>query len=383
MQNRFLFFFLLIILSLNSYASLSEKIEKFVWDDLEVVWIKDNRFPTYALTVYFADGALSDNPAFMGETEMMFNLLTSGSNKYSQKQISDTLDFYGASIDTQVTHEYSSMEVSGLVKDVVPTMQMVCHLFNNANYPNNEIKNYKEHSLSALDGIVINHSALANRIFREVSLENTPIVRPTEGYKATIKKIMQSHLRQKLDYFNRQVSKRVYLVGPDTLDVVKKVLLDDCGWSGMSKKEMFKRTVEIKKNEESGEQIIYLVPVPNANQAQIRIGQFLTKSEASEENLMQLSASFLGGGFSSKLMQELRVKRGLTYSASAYASAQKNYGRSGISTFTKNETIKEAFNTIKLVLDDVSRGKFLEDEFQLVKYLAEVIYLDMNKMVIL
>ena len=82
------------------------------------------------------------------------------------------------------------------------------------------------------------------------------------------------------------------------------------------------------------------MPVPKANQAQIRVGRYLTYDESKKDHeLMSLASKYMGGGFTSRLMQELRVKRGLTYSAGAYASTQKTYGRSGISTFTKNNTL--------------------------------------------
>jgi zinc protease len=74
-------------------------------------------------------------------------------------------------------------------------------------------------------------------------------------------------------------------------------------------------------------------------------------------------SSFLGGGFTSKLVQELRVKRGLTYSAGAYVSMQRDYGRAGVITFSKNETASEAIGIIRDVLFDVGQGKFDDKEF--------------------
>jgi zinc protease len=54
-------------------------------------------------------------------------------------------------------------------------------------------------------------------------------------------------------------------------------------------------------------------------------------------------------------MREVRVKRGLTYSIGSYISSQKEYGRAGISTFTKNETINPLveviYNTVKNIMD--------------------------------
>jgi len=83
-----------------------------------------------------------------------------------------------------------------------------------------------------------------------------------------------------------------------------------------------------------------------------------------QQEKLALVSEFLGGGFTSKLMQELRVKRGLTYSAGSIISLQKYYGRVVLSTFTKNETLKETLSVVKNVLDDVASEKFQEKEVE-------------------
>jgi zinc protease len=110
---------------------------------------------------------------------------------------------------------------------------------------------------------------------------------------------------------------------------------------------------------------IYLVPVPGANQAQIRIGRYVTKREVEGKyDQFQLLSSFLGGSFTSKLVQELRVKRGLTYSAGAYVAIQREYGRAGITTFSKNETTAEAIAIVRDVFAEVSQGGVTPEEFK-------------------
>ena len=47
----------------------------------------------------------------------------------------------------------------------------------------------------------------------------------------------------------------------------------------------------------------------------------------------------------------MRVKRGLTYSIGSYVSLQAEYGRSGISTFSKTETVAETINLVKDILE--------------------------------
>jgi zinc protease len=158
-------------------------------------------------------------------------------------------------------------------------------------------------------------------------------------------------LRARMDYFLDKVKKRIYLTGPKSALVLEKVLSDECKFKG-NEKDIVATSSSIKR-QNKGEFIF--VPVKDANQVQLRIGRFLNNGETLERNLDALATEFLGGGFTSRLMREVRVKRGLTYSIGSFISAQKQYGRAGISTFTKNETIDKLINVIDETLAQIKK----------------------------
>ena len=63
-------------------------------------------------------------------------------------------------------------------------------------------------------------------------------------------------------------------------------------------------------------------------------------------------------------MKSIRVKHGLSYSVSAFAAGQKFYGRGGIMTFTKNETVPKLLKVVKETISDVENKKFAQEEFE-------------------
>jgi zinc protease len=346
-----------LVVSTHLFASsFLESVKKENWNGMEVVWIEDNKFPKFTAMFYFEDGAIND--PFPGLTQTTLEQLTSGTIKESQKEIADFFDFYSAKLRSSVTHEYNLYTVSALTKDMAPVMGKVCELFSEAQYPEKEIKSYLSRAKSQLKNLVTSHAALADRIFRKVSLEETPFVNPTEGTLKSYDKMNNVLLKERLQQLN-QSSKRLYLTGPIEALEMKKIILKQCPWTS----ERHHTRVDIKKPQSQSS--IYLIPVPGANQAQIRIGRYMTKSETSGKNdQLSFMSGFLGGGFTSKLVQELRVKRGLTYSAGAYASIQKDYGRTGIMTFSKNETAAEVISLIRDIFQDTNNGKFTEKEFK-------------------
>ena len=387
----FPFLFLHLISMESAFAFRAANIKTLQWDGLEVVWLEDTRFPTYNVTFYFADGPLSDSQSLQGTTNAMFAMLTSGTRRFNQKEISDNLEFFGASQGASVVHEFSTFTISGLIKDIAPTMKLVCHLFKDSTFPKEEVRKEKRRAINSLRNLVTSHGSLASRAFREISLRETPFFYPVSGKIKDIKKMKQSRLREKLLYFNKKVKKRIYLSGPKEVLLIQKIVNDECAWRGQG--TFVRQTpAPTTSTPPSSAPAIYLVAIPQANQAQVRLGRFLSKGEFTNAPLLALSSGFLGGGFSSPLMQEVRVKRGLTYSISAFAAGQKDYGRAQISTFTKNSSLEELLNVIKQTVEGVAKGEFASEALERARghisgghpfrfekndaYLNELIFLD-------
>ena len=346
---------LLILMSLitvNSYSNyLDDNLKNENWNGIDVVWLEDNSLPTYDISIYFKEGALGDGDKF-GVTQFKFDQLSSGTSKYSQTQILEQLEYYGAGINTNVTHEFSDVTVSGLVKDMKPTLKMICHVFNQAQFPEKQFSTYKTRFKNSMKSIVTNHSSLANLVFRQASLQGSGYEFPVKGTMKTVDIITREDLISRLSHFNNKVQKRIYIKGPSGVKAAKEIFAKECKW----KKTDYSLSLKNVKDSPANDEILF-VPVPKANQAQVRVGRVLTSSEVAktDHDLDSFSNNYVGGGFTSLLMQELRKAKGLTYSVGSYISAQKTYGRSGLSTFTKNETIVEMLNSIKDILDNKSQ----------------------------
>lgn len=353
---KYLLSALFIMNSALASESFLDSVNRMKWKDLEVVWVEDDKFPKFTASIYFQDGAMSDS--ISGITQTTFDQLAAGTSKENQRQLSEFFDFYGASLRHSVTHEYSVYSVQALTKDIAPVMGKVCEIFRDAQFPENELKSHISRAKSGLRNLVTSHASLADRVFRQVSLANTPYAIPTEGTLESFDKMTPDLLKERLQRLNK-TRKVLYLAGPSEVKDIRKVIEKECKWTN----EIKMAPVELKKPHEQS--AIYLVEVPGANQAQIRVGRYLTFNEfQNKHEIFQFMSRFLGGGFTSKLVQELRVKRGLTYSAGAYASMQRDYGRAGIMTFSKNETAAEAISLIRTVLGEVSIGQFEDKEFQ-------------------
>ncbi len=360
---------LLLFLFISNLAFSVDKlkVENFNWNGVEVVWLEEDRFPTYDIVIYYGEGALADKKRKEGQVNLMFSMLTNGTPKYSQAQLAEKFDFYGTGLDSSLTHEYSTLSYSGLAQDAVPVTQLVCHVLKEANFPMKELNSVKKRAIGSLKNLVANHGALANRIFRKISFGETPFSSFTSGSINSLKNMTRTSLLKSRDYFNKNVYKKIFISGPKEVLKVKESFNKYCNWGKQNK--LFQRTKNPPKKfygfevSKKTKVPLYFASVDGANQAQIRIGTALPVNYFNGTNfdLSKLSSTILGGSFTSLLMRELRVKRGLTYSAFSAASPQYLYGRLVVSTSTKNETVLETLYTIRDTLEILTKGKVTQE----------------------
>lgn len=377
-----------LTLNLSANEGAKKAIKKLNWNGVEVVFIEDNRFPTYDMVVYFADGALSDQKT-PGMSQHAFNFMDSGTPKYSQKELLDRIDFLGTDIGADTTHEYTTMSLSGLAKDFNSALKDTCHMLREGTYPEEVIKKELDKERQALKSLVSSPGGLADRANREVSMNGTPYAYPVSGKLKDLDNITPKALREKMDYYLNSVKKRIYLTGPTSILTIEKVFKDDCKFEGNVNNFVRSTTYEKMSNQKAN---LVFMPIPDANQVQVRIGRFLNYDEITNRNLDALASDLLGGGFTSKLMREVRVKRGLTYSIGSYISSQKQYGRSGISTFTKNETVNRLVEVISDTVNKIAKQGISDEDLERTRmglvgshpfkfednkaYLLQLLYLD-------
>lgn len=354
-------------LTLLASSDLTDRLTQLDWDGVEVHFLEDERVPLFHLSIYFADGSLSDHPSRRGETEFMFDMLTEGTRRYNAASIADHLEFFGISVSSRVTHEYSQFEVSGLVENMGQAMQMVCHLFQDATFPADRMKNFVSQRKTRLENLVRNHGQLAGRAFREISLQGTPFYYPTEGKLNDLDQISSRHLIEKRNYFRDRVKKNIYIVGPRKALGIRSLLTQQCAFP--SERAQFARTVDYEPIHLEKTKL-HFVEVPHANQSHVRIGRILNRGEFDNIHTLLLANNLIGGGFTSRLMREVRVNRGLTYSIGAITAPQRDYGRVLISSFTPTDKTAELIQvidqTIKDSIKSISRDEFANSKSNLI-----------------
>ncbi len=120
-----------------------------------------------------------------------------------------------------------------------------------------------------------------------------------------------------------------------------------------------------------GARRVVVVDKPDATQVQIRIGGVAIPRQSPDYFPALVGNAVLGGGFTSRLVESIRVNRGLTYGVRSRFSVGRATGLFTISSFTKNETAGEL---VEVALEEMSRfaasGPTGEEVSRAASYLA-------------
>src|SRR5258708_12243975 len=92
--------------------------------------------------------------------------------------------------------------------------------------------------------------------------------------------------------------------------------------------------------------------MPEAGQAAVAVARFGIRRGDPHDDGSEVTNMVLGGGYSSRLNEEIRIKRGLSYGAGSYFDARRDIGPFAASALTKNESAVEVAG---LLLGELAR----------------------------
>src|SRR5262249_30191267 len=116
---------------------------------------------------------------------------------------------------------------------------------------------------------------------------------------------------------------------------------------------------------------VLIVSKPEVTQTQIRLACSAVPRNHPDYYPIRVANTILGGGFTSRLMNEIRVVQGLTYSIGSRFSMYRNAGTFSVTTFTKNETIRKTIDeTLKVLKALREQGPTEEELAKAKRYLT-------------
>jgi zinc protease len=303
--------------------------------------------PMVSIEILIHAGARYDTPKQAGLANLAAKLLTDGTQRRSALQISETLDFLGASLSTATGHDLASVSMTILKKDLAAGLELLADVLTNSAFPPEEIERQKQAVIASIRAREEQPGEIAEQRFSQAVFPETPYGLPVEGDEASVKSIPQSSLKEFHQRFYRPNRSIVAVVGDISHDEMIQAL--DQAFDSWTKGESPGKALPLSAA--PGATTIRVKR--DLTQANIVLGHRGVSRDNPDYYAIQVMNYILGGGgFSSRAMESIRNQRGLAYSVYSYFSAEKNHGTFQFVMQTKNETALEA---IRIARQEIRR----------------------------
>ncbi len=292
--------------------------------------------PLVAVRLVIRGGSAFDPIGKLGVGDFAARLFRRGAAGMTADQISDTVDFVGASIGGFANEENVILSLSTPSKHLEPMFEVMGKVLLQPDFPEAEVELARRRTLAALTNDLDDPGSLADRALVRATWGSHPYAHETIGGKKDITAFTRDDLRQ---FHRERIGPQIahlYIVGAfDMDDVMATVERTFGGWKGGPSSAPIVPTWDGLAR--PGE--VLIVDKPEQTQVQMRIGAKGVKRGHDDHFPLVTMNTVLGGGFTSRLVTEIRVKRGLSYGAGSSFDMMSVAGTFTVSSFTRTESI--------------------------------------------
>ncbi len=345
------FLFVLILNSsfiiLNSSALALEVDRTVLPNGLTLLIVERHTLPVVKVSVGIKAGNICETAGMSGLANLTAGLLTSGTKTRTAHQISEEIEFVGGGVGASGGSDFVTASLSVLKKDIDIGFDLLADIIMNPSFPDDEVAKKKERIKGSLRSMEDEPGYLASRAFKQAVFgPEHPYGRQTSGTADSIDKIIINDIRTFHSQYYVPNNSTMAVVGDITTEEVKELI--DKYFSGWKAGDVPALSLpEIKPLNESR-----LITIDrDLTQANIILGHIGVKREDPDYYAISVMNYILGGGgFASRLMQNIREEKGLAYDVHSYFAPAKYAGRFQAGLQTKNESANTA---VRAVLDEM------------------------------
>jgi zinc protease len=341
--------YIVLILSFGiSQASPLPEVHRSQWENGLIFLTSEQRhLPMIYLRLLVPGGSRRDPQGKEGLAYLAASLLASGTQAHTALEINQALDFMGASLVSDCDEDFSTLSLKVLKKDLNQGIRWFSDVLLRPSFPQEEVVKKKNEIQAAIQSEKDEPGQVAQRAFLEVLFGNTPYGTPPQGKETSIPGISREDVVSYYRTFYRPNNAILVAVGDFDTEQLQNFLKKSLEqWaSAPLPEESFRADFPTSRK--------VVLRDMDITQANIVLGmKGIQRSNPDYYPLSVMNYILGGGGFASRLMEEIRTKRGLAYSVYSAVDARKFSGSLEIALETKNESAGEA---IDLALQEVRK----------------------------
>ena len=331
--------FVVLAMAVNSAAVASPKFEHWTLDSgLRVYYVDIPDLPMLDINVTFDAGSARDGKK-AGLANLTLSMMDSGAAGMNADEIAEVFESVGARLYASASKDKANigLRTITLEKPFKKAIDNWLAVIKSPDFPKADFERLQKQMKVSFESSKQRPGSIAGEAFYKHLYGDHPYAQPTRGFEETVAAMTTDDLKAFYDRYMVEENAMVTIVGAVSREQAEGLAKRVADVLPAGKKAKPIPEVQPLKKAKTVH-----IPFPSS-QAHVIIGQTGYKRGDPEYFKLYLANHPFGGsGFTSRLMKEIRVKRGLSYSVYSYFSPSRELGPFIMGLQTKVAQIDEA-----------------------------------------
>ena len=275
--------------------------------------------PLVSIVLSFRSGALADPEGKDGLSRLTARMMRRGCKGMTSSEIESAVDRLGGEIGFDVGPSTISLHGQVIRRNLQPFCELLVKVLGTPTFDQEEFDRLKRETVAELIDARDNDRALAGLAFRRAMFPGHPYSRTAAGRPASVEKLTRDEVIS--TYKKRFVQSDIVVgfAGAITLEEAKTLgalLVRSVPEGPHVENELPEPVNPVGRK-------LFFVDKPERTQTQILIGTLGTQPRDPDHWPLVAATAVFGGTFTSRMMREIRSKRGWSYGTSARLSIER------------------------------------------------------------
>lgn len=307
-------------------------------------------------------GAVADPAGREGLTSLALSLLETGTLSLSRRAFESRLDTLGAHFALTTSSDYALVSLEVLSEKVDAAFDLLVYVLCNPALDPGEFERVRRLQRQEIIAGQDDDRAVGSRLFRQFLFRYGGYGRPSHGTLASIDRLQHDDV---VECVNERLLRAPATLGVCS-DLAPEVFERLAGRLGFAWTDEPAIPSPVAGEARGGLRVL-LVDKPERTQCQSFVGALAPHGSAGDPIPLQVGNTVLGGTFTSRLVQEIREKRGLSYGAGSSLGAFLSGGYLQARFFPNRDKVVEAICIARDVIDGWVATGVSDDELAFVK----------------
>ena len=328
-------------------SALPQPVEVRLANGMRLVTVSRPGLPIVTAALVATGGAATDPAARAGAAGLTSELLTKGTRTRSATEIARQVESLGGAIGSGVDRDGATVTLTVKSDQIDRALPILADVAISPAFAAAEIERARTQAVDGVQVALKDPAQLAGLVANRAVFGAGPYGAPMTGTPESLKALTRDDIVRSYGRTWQPATTTLIMVG-DVTPARARALAEAqfAAW----------RPEVIVSSDDRSRQApaprVIVVDMPAAGQAGVVVARPALARSDERYYPLALGNTVLGGGFSSRLNQEIRIKRGLAYGAGSSLSARRSGGIVAARTQTKNPTADEA---VQLIAAEMAR----------------------------